>query len=395
MKLNYYKLISILLLSIISITLHAQNRGFEIMMNIKGADSAKLYHTFFGDKNAGTGEFAFKESGEVFFRGEINSPVMVRISFSGIEALKKSPDGRGYYPMKSSNLWFILHPGDKFAISGDITGKDFVDIYPDNNEENRYLAELNGKIMPLINESGNIMLEIARNKEMDENRKLALRNRSMEIAGSIQDAKLNFLATRQNSIAALWLMEDMLVRSELGVSEMAKCFETVNPIKFEGHYFYEAVKNRVESVNNVAIGKASPEISTNASLDGTVVSLSDLKGKFVIIDFWGTWCGPCLAGVPHMKAFRDKYSDKLEIFGVSNDKKADVWKSVIEKYQMNWPNIMIGTGDKDYVAKFNVQGFPTKILVSPEGIILYRETGENESFYIKAEEFITGNKVVE
>ncbi|MDD2426459.1 MAG: thioredoxin-like domain-containing protein, partial [Bacteroidales bacterium] len=94
-------------------------------------------------------------------------------------------------------------------------------------------------------------------------------------------------------------------------------------------------------------------------------------------------------GVPHMKAFRDKYADRLQIFGVSNDKNVSGWKSVIEKNGMNWPNVLIGPGEKDFVAKFNVQGFPTKILISPDGMVLYRETGESEEFYKKVEELIT------
>ena len=89
-----------------------------------------------------------------------------------------------------------------------------------------------------------------------------------------------------------------------------------------------------------------------------------------------------------MKAFRDKHADKLQILGISNDRDINVWKAVIEKKEMNWPNILIGKGEKDFVSKFNVQGFPTKILVSPDGTIVHRETGENEGFYEKLEEFL-------
>ena len=181
--------------------------------------------------------------------------------------------------------------------------------------------------MPLINENGNIMLKLARNKEMPENEKAPLVKRQEEIQKELNDIKLNFLSARPNTIAALWLMEDMLVRSELDTREMAKYFSKVDPSLFAGNYFYEAVKSRVQAVDNVVIGKLCPEISTNASTDGSLVSLSDMRGKYVIIDFWGTWCGPCMAGVPHMKAFRDKYADRLQIFGVSNDKNVSGWKS--------------------------------------------------------------------
>ncbi len=369
-------------------TLMKDMSSFEVKGNITGVDFQKIYVTFFGEKDAALGNAEVIKDGEFIFRGKVKTPVVARLSFSRAEQLMKSPDGRGYYPLKSANLWMIVSPGAELKIEGDLTGKDFVDIYPVDNAENSYFSELNGKVMPLINENGNIMLKLARNKEMPENEKAPLVKRQDEIQKELNDIKLNFLSVRPNTIAALWLMEDMLVRRELDTREMAKYFSKVDPSLFAGNYFYEAVKNRIESVDNVVIGKICPEISTNASTDGSQVSLSDLRGKYVIIDFWGTWCGPCMAGVPHMKAFRDKYADRLQIFGVSNDKNVSGWKSVIEKNGMNWPNVLIGEGEKDYVAKFNVQGFPTKILISPDGVVLYREIGESEEFYKKVEELI-------
>ncbi|MDD2426464.1 MAG: redoxin domain-containing protein, partial [Bacteroidales bacterium] len=330
--------------------------SFEVKGNITGVDFQKIYVSFFGEKDAAIGNAEIVKGGEFIFSGKVKTPVVARLSFSRAEKLMKSPDGRGYYPLKSANLWVIIYPGAELKIEGDLTDKDFMDIYPAGNPENNYFSELNSKVMPLINENGNIMLKLARNKEMPENEKAPLVNRQKEIQKELTDIKLNFLSARPNTVAALWLMEDMLVRSELDTREMAKYLSKVDPSLFSGNYFYEAVKNRVKAVDNVVIGKLCPEISTNASTDGSLVSLSDLRGKYVIIDFWGTWCGPCMAGVPHMKAFRDKYADRLQIFGVSNDKNVSGWKSVIEKNGMNWPNVLIGPGEKDFVAKFNVQG---------------------------------------
>jgi thiol-disulfide isomerase/thioredoxin len=283
----------------------------------------------------------------------------------------------------------VVYPGARFTVEGDLSDRDFVDIYPRDGKENDFLAELNSKIMPLINESGNIMIELARNKSMSDEAKASLENKQKSIQQELKDVKRNFLEKRPNTIAALWLMEDMLIRSELDTKVMREYFSKVDPQIFANNYFYTAVKNRTEAEDNVAIGKICPEILTDASIDGSTISLSSLRGKYIIIDFWGTWCGPCMSGVPHMKAFRDKHSDILQIFGVSNDKNVSAWKAVIEKNGMNWPNILIGGGEKDFVAKFNVQGFPTKILVSPDGIILYRETGESEEFYEKVEELIS------
>lgn len=123
-------------------------------------------------------------------------------------------------------------------------------------------------------------------------------------------------------------------------------------------------------------------------MDSADFDLSSLKGKYVIIDFWGTWCGACLAGVPEMKKFRDKHIDRLQIVGVAKDNVLEKVQKCIEKNQMNWQNILVGKGEQDFVAKFNVQGYPTKILIDKNGKILLRSVGEVESFYQDVEKLI-------
>ena len=124
-------------------------------------------------------------------------------------------------------------------------------------------------------------------------------------------------------------------------------------------------------------------------LDGADFDLESLRGKYVIIDFWGTWCGACLAGVPEMKKIRDKHSDKLQILGLAKDRVLTKVQKCIEKNGMNWPNVLVGKGEQDYVAKYNVQGYPTKILLDKDGKVLLRTVGELESFYHDVEKLIS------
>jgi len=109
--------------------------------------------------------------------------------------------------------------------------------------------------------------------------------------------------------------------------------------------------------------------------------LKSLRGKYVIIDFWGTWCIPCLNGMPAMRKFRDKYKGKVKILGIAKDGNIEGWKREIIASGLNWFHILNGVGDKDFVARFNVQGYPTKIVIDPDGKIIYRSTGESENFY--------------
>lgn len=126
-------------------------------------------------------------------------------------------------------------------------------------------------------------------------------------------------------------------------------------------------------------------------MEGKPFNIKDCAGKFVIIDFWGTWCGACLHGMPAMRAFRDAHADQLMIVGVANDKDPVKVAECMKNYGMDWTNLMQGKGEDDFVATFNVQGFPTKILVDPRGTIVYRGSGESEEFYAEVEKILKEN----
>ena len=90
-----------------------------------------------------------------------------------------------------------------------------------------------------------------------------------------------------------------------------------------------------------------------------------------------------------MKAFRDKHSNILQIVGVAKDNSEEAVKDSMQKHHMDWPNILIGEGEQDYASKYNVQGYPTKILLDRHGRILLRSVGESEDFYTEAEGLIS------
>jgi thiol-disulfide isomerase/thioredoxin len=375
-------------LCLLSVSLFAQTvEDFEIKFNIKGTNPKGIYVTFFGGKDAASSEQIGANNGEFVFKGKTPVPVVARLSFSGENKFLKMV-GKGYIPVKSANLWIIVYPGANFSVEGSLEGKDFIDLYPEDNGENNILAELNKKMMPIMNSQGNLQIEMKINTSLDENQKKELQVRIETYGKEIEVIKRDFLLKHTSSLAAIWLMEDMLIRSEIKPEELIPLLKNVDMKKYGSHYFYRALNDRIDGSLASAVGKQCPGIETDSTPDGTAFNIKSMRGKYVIIDFWGTWCSPCIQGMPHMKAFRDKHKDKIQILGISNDRSADVWKAFIEKSAMNWPNILIGKGDKDFVTKFNVQGFPTKILISPDGKILLRESGEREDFYTKIEDLI-------
>jgi thiol-disulfide isomerase/thioredoxin len=107
--------------------------------------------------------------------------------------------------------------------------------------------------------------------------------------------------------------------------------------------------------------------------DGTPISTESLKGKLLVVDFWATWCGPCMAMVPHMVEMNEKYGSKgLQIIGISLDQDRSAMLAVTKEKHMTWPEYFDGQGwDNKYAKQYGVQGIPFTALVSPEGKVLY------------------------
>ncbi|OXU14622.1 TlpA family protein disulfide reductase [Sedimentisphaera salicampi] len=105
------------------------------------------------------------------------------------------------------------------------------------------------------------------------------------------------------------------------------------------------------------------------TLEGKEISLSDYKGDVVLVDFWATWCGPCVEEVPHLKDIYEKYSGEgFEILAISLDKSEEDLKKFVEDKQIKWPQHFDGKGwDNEYVKKYNIRGIPTMWLVDKEG----------------------------
>lgn len=115
---------------------------------------------------------------------------------------------------------------------------------------------------------------------------------------------------------------------------------------------------------------------------GKPVSLSDFKGKWVVIDFWGTWCPWCIKGFPSLKEAYAQLKPKLEIIGVACNDKRESWENGIKKYELPWVNVYNPEkGGGKILEDYAVQGFPTKVIVNPEGKIVNITVGENPAFF--------------
>ncbi len=109
------------------------------------------------------------------------------------------------------------------------------------------------------------------------------------------------------------------------------------------------------------------------TVDGKVITPKTYAGKLVVLDFWATWCGPCMAMADHMVELNHKYGPKgLQIIGLSLDKSVDKMVSVAQQKNFAWPHVCRAAPGSDDLSKFGVRGIPHTILISPQGQVLWR-----------------------
>lgn len=116
------------------------------------------------------------------------------------------------------------------------------------------------------------------------------------------------------------------------------------------------------------------------AIDGREINLADMKGKVVLVDFWATWCVPCLKAMPGLKAVYDEFSERgFEIVGISLDSDREKLESYIEKEALAWPHYFDGKGwENDIAARYGIESIPSTFLIGPDGTIAATDLNETD-----------------
>lgn len=366
----------------------AQPKSVHVSGTVKGLTTPAIY-AFIETPGVGRGyrfDSIHVNNGSFSADIPIDGLDIITIAVRMPQLIKKV--GNGFLPSKAGQFMFVAEPGAKVHFEGDVS--DFVNAYPSGTTANDELASLNRQIFPLINEAANKQVTVMMAKDTKMPAPRHTEDSVAAIGQQVLKLKKDFIANHPASPVSAWWLGDMMMRSEVNNEEAEKLFAGLSKSKLDQTRFYQEVAARVTGGRASQAGNIAPAIISSLTSDGRKFDLTGLRGKYVVLDFWGTWCGPCIDGMPQMKKYLEKYKNKLEIVGIAVESDdGSQWKKwLASKPEFNWHHLINDKKNNNLVTKYNVRGYPTKILLDPEGKIIARYVGETEELYKKLDEVL-------
>lgn len=176
-------------------------------------------------------------------------------------------------------------------------------------------------------------------------------------------------------------MKKIYILMTLFVIALVGCANNDNKTRSEAQEKAEttAIEELTPAVEEQVTSEVAPDFTLN-DINGKPLTLSSLRGKYVILDFWGSWCVWCIRGIPNMKEYYNKYKGKFEILGIDCNDSEQEWKDAVKKHELPWLHVY-NTPDSQLLNTYNIEGFPTKIIIDPDGKIVKTIVGEDPEFY--------------
>jgi thiol-disulfide isomerase/thioredoxin len=302
---------------------------------------------------------AFKDSvavknGQFQFKGSVKEPVACFVTVKRTHP--KRPDYCIFY-LENSTITLTGTDSVKHAtVKGSLTDK-----------ENR---ELEAAVKPYTNTILRLMDEA--DTKPDSIRRRALSDSIQWLVKEIKAVRTKFAETHLNSFMGLYTFNTAVLDSYFDPVVAEPLFHRFSPA-LKASELGKRTFEKIEAGKRRQTGVAITDF-TQADLNDKPFTLSSLRGKYVLVDFWASWCAPCRKENPHLiKAYNELKDKNFEVVAVSLDSGKAPWEEAVKKDGLPWIHVSDLKGWQNEVAvKYGVTAVPQNLLINPEGIIIAR-----------------------
>lgn len=360
--------------------------GFEIRLTFaeEGKGSPGLIYSMNGESVLDT--MPKVEGNTYVFEGKLDEPTVMFLALRGLNNGIRTPQG-GIIP--SPALELFVQNGDVFQVRGnrefmpksEVSGGSIYEDWKPVAQKIAILREQTWQNQKEYYRQSNDSL--IRASVMDRSRSL-----SKEIMG-LQD---QFMKDYPGSFVSLHLLSQKM--NSLSPEKLDSLYSLM-PNTYKGTAKGQRLSQKLEAMKSTRMGARALDFS-RATLHGDSFHLSDLQGKYVLLDFWGSWCKPCRMGHPHLKELYSTYKNLgFEIVAIAQETQKDLekaktaWMDAISEDEVDlWIHVLNNDGVEthDIVRSYGVSAFPTKILLDPSGTIIGRYVGSDKELDAQLEE---------
>jgi len=374
------KHIKLFILALLPLSIFAQSESFTVKGTVGKLNSpSKVYLSYRQNKTVITDSASIK-NGMFELKGQVSNPVKAKLVLDhagkGLQSLR-TPDFVELYLEKG-----VISLTSKDSVYNAVVVGSVV------NDDNRKLTE---KLAAAKNKMKVMMAEYY--AAPDEKKKSKVfqdetEKRYNAITKEIQEIESAFIRDNPNSYVSLDIVKNTggsIPNVEVLDSLFKSLTETIRNSSAG-----KELSERIDKLKLVAVGAIAPDF-TQMTPENQPVKLSDFKGKYVLIDFWASWCGPCRAENPNVVKVYNQYKDNgFTVLGISldNEKGRDAWLKAINKDQLTWTQVSDLKGWYNEVAAlYSVKAVPQNFLIDPNGKIIAKNL-RGEELAAKLKEII-------